>query len=170
MTSFPRRPISSRHPSAFTAAIQEQQRKSATTNSRHEPFSQSKRNFPVTLLINSTGPVKHVRPDAGMRNMLRSPGPIPSTVREPAAICVRPLREPSKLGPTRNERITTYASRMDRAQRFRLLATASSSSSSSSDPAFNATFACLASKCEPMVYSILQEHTLSAPSVAATRE
>ncbi len=56
-----------------------------------EQIYHSNRRCPVTSLINFTGAAKvnlsHLR-SLSPENL---PGPIPSTVREPAAICVRPL-------------------------------------------------------------------------------
>lgn len=72
------------------------------------------------------------------------PGPIPRTVRDPAAICVRPLIENVRL-QLKGIMLSsiTHASCIDLAQRLRLLAIASNVSSSSSSFERNATFVCL---------------------------
>lgn len=70
-----------------------------------------------------------------------APGPMPRTVREPAAICVRPLQLSQLLFSDGSS--ITHASCMDRAQRFRLRAMASNVSISSSLTTRSATLLCL---------------------------
>ena len=71
------------------------------------------------------------------------PGPIPRTVRDPAAICVRPLEQCTIINRRTRHQNRAYASSIDRAHRLRLFAIASSSSSSSSEDPLRAIFACL---------------------------
>jgi hypothetical protein len=68
------------------------------------------------------------------------PGPIPRTVLEPASTCVLPLEQAFRETRLKYT-IITYASWMERAQRFRLFAIASSSRISSSEDAFKAILA-----------------------------
>lgn len=72
------------------------------------------------------------------------PGPMPNTVRLPAAICVRPLGGGAGSQRELWQRLLldhTHASRMLRAHKFSFFALASSSSSSCSVVHLSATFA-----------------------------
>lgn len=111
----------------------------------------SSRSFPVTLFTSSTGPV-HARGQSAPRieeRAVRTGAYAENSPRTSRYLC--PASAERDVISTNNActaNIVPYASRMDRAQRFRLLAMASSSKSSSSEPALTATFACLQSGCQ----------------------